>query len=115
LHYQNQGNVVNKEAQFNKLLVEAIDSTLSHVLGEQAKRELYIYLKAVLSLDSESIGREPEAFHTGLKLLFGSGAISIETAIVREMFFRIDLKVPAKGNFTDLVKKARTHFTSRKR
>lgn len=99
------------DGQFNKLLLEVTDSTLTNILGVEAKRELYVYFKAVLSLNIENVSRELEAFHTGLKLLFGSGAISIENAIVNDLYPKINLKVSAEDNFVNLVKKARVHFT----
>jgi len=109
-NYTNIGDV-----RFNELLQEAIDNTLTNTLGENAKKELYIYLKAVLSLDRNNVGRELEAFHTGLRLLFGSGALSIENAILKELFSRIGLSIHAEGDFLNLVKKARAHFSPRKK
>ena len=108
-------NSTVEDIRFNELFVEVLDKTLIDILGKEAKRELYIYFKAVLSLDSENISREADAFHTGLKLLFGSGAIRIENAIVKELFSKIGLKVSTKHAFVDLVKKARIYFTLHKK
>jgi len=109
---QYQSNCTIDDDQFHKLFLEVTDSTLTSILGVEAKKELYVYFKAVLSLDIEDVSRELEAFRTGLKLLFGSGAISIENAIVNDLFSKINLRIPVEDNFVNLVKKARIHLTS---
>ena len=104
-------NSTIEDIRFSELFLEVLDNTLIDILGKEAKNELYIYFKAVLSLDSENISREVDAFHTGLKLLFGPSAIRIENAIAKELFSKIGLKFSTKDAFVDLVKKARTYFT----
>ena len=92
------------------MLLGTADNVLTNILGVAAKKELYIYLKTVLSLEDKNIGRDPRAFHSGLSLIFGSGAASIENAILKELVSRINPKFPVEGNFVDFVEKMRTHF-----
>jgi hypothetical protein len=100
-----------KEVGFNELLLEVIDDTLTYILGEEAKKVLYTYLKWTVFLEKQDIGKELAAFDEGLKKLFGSGANVIEDAVVKEMFSRmIGLKISANDTFLDIVEKMRTHF-----
>jgi len=96
------------EARFNELLLEVIDDRLTRLLGEEAKKTLYIYLKAVLFLERENIGRELKLFHKGLKLLFGSSAIEMEDVIVKGLLSRLGLKISGKDTFVNFVEKAKT-------
>ena len=104
------GNESIGEARFNELLLEVIDNSLTSLLGEDAKKALYIYLKAVLFLERESVGKELEVFHTGLTLLFGSSAVEIEDVIVKELLSRLGLEISGKDTFVNFVKKAKTYF-----
>ena len=100
-----------EESRFNELFIDVMENTISDILGEEAKKEIYLYLKAVVFLEVENISKELVVFDAGLKRLFGAGATTLENAIVKELFSRIGLEVSARDTFVNLVGKAKTYFT----
>jgi len=97
--------------RFNEILLGSIDRTLTKILGEESKRDIYIYLKVAVFLEREDIGRKLDAFQAGLEMLFGLGAAVIEYAIVKELFSEMGLNLSGRDTFVNLVEKARTYFT----
>lgn len=100
---------------FNKLLLEIVDESLTSILGENSKMELYCYLKETVAFDTDNVNVEFAAFHMGIKNLFGSSAIIVENAIIKELFSRIRLDFHKEDDFVDQIKKARTYFKLNKR
>jgi len=100
-----------EESRFNELFIDVMEHTISDILGGEAKKEICLYLKAVVFLEVENISKELVVFDAGLKRLFGAGATTLENAIVKELFSRIGLEVSARDTFVNLVGKAKTYFT----
>ena len=102
------------EAKFNKLFLNAVDDTISDLLGENAKKALYIYLKTVFFLKKNDFIKDLEAFHKGLTKIFGESAIDIENLIAKVLYQKIDQKFE-KGDFASLIIKAKIRFTTKRR
>lgn len=97
-----------KEKAFNKVLLEAISEGLT-VFGENVRHTIYYYLKKDHGLRREDIPKNPEAFHTGLRAIFGSGASVIERHILERLCAKLGLIYDEKEGwaFTDYIKEAK--------
>ncbi len=100
---------LHKDINFNEVLIEVIDNILVDVLGKEVAKTLYLYLKTVVFIEKRNIPKEIVAFHAGLRKLFGHGAIAIEDAIIKELFYRIGLKITVKDSFVNLIRKAKIY------
>jgi hypothetical protein len=73
-----------QNAEFEKLLVEAIDETLSS-LGDSPKKAIFFYLENTFGIKSQEIKDKIEAFDDALKNIFGEGADFLEKIIVKKL------------------------------
>lgn len=69
---------------FDKLLATAIDESFSS-LGEPSKVALYNYLEASLKLKKWEIPHQINAFEAALEKIFGMGAQSLESLIMKRL------------------------------
>jgi len=88
-----------KTVDFQKALVEAIDESLLVMLGENGKEVVYFRLKHSYALGKEDIPFHPEIFVECLRKIFGSGAVAVEKAVIRNLYRRLGLKFTEKKNF----------------
>ena len=102
--------LLNEDYRFNEHLISVIDNTLSDMLGEEAKRATYKYLKEVHSLETKNLSHELATLDLGLKKLFGSVARIIENQIVNEIFSQINLSLTNDDTFPNLIEKARNQY-----
>ena len=77
------------ETYFDRLLLEAVDSTFS-MLGDSTKQILYFHLKNSFGVNKEAIPHNLEVFINSLEQLFGQGALILEARIMETL----QLKVP---------------------
>lgn len=102
-----------EEAKFNKLFLNIVDDTLIDLLGENAKKALYIYLETVFFLKRNDFINDLESFHEGLEKIFGSGAIMIENIIAKILYKKINLKFK-EDTFINLMEKVKEQATSQR-
>jgi len=93
-----------KEKDFEKLLIEAVDEGLE-TLGESGKTMIFFHLDKSYSVRKHEIPKKPEAFARGLRKIFGAGATVIERLIVKSLYSKLGLECEYAGNrpFADYV------------
>jgi hypothetical protein len=68
-------------ADFNSLLLEAVDSAFS-MLGDPNKQALYLHLKNSFGIDRETIPQNIMGFSNMLEKVFGQSALLLESRIM---------------------------------
>ena len=68
------------ELEFENLLLEAIDQSLS-VLGESSRISIYFHLEKTYGVKRQDIPQKPEAFVSAVEKIFGPGAKIIENMV----------------------------------
>ena len=94
--YRNPKTALTQEerANYNRLLLEAVDETLS-CLGESSKTATYHHLQAVFNIRKEEIPNMIDDFSRALENLFGLGAKMLEIAFMKSLYAK--LRVAGKG------------------
>ncbi len=98
---------------FKKLLLEAIDETLSS-LGDSSKRAIYFYLERNFSIDKQDIPNKIEEFTNAIENIFGNGAKILEIQIMEHLYKNTGSTFeysPEKSDlfFADYTKAVRIH------
>ena len=70
--------------EFEKLLVEAIDESLSS-LGESPKQAILFHLENSFKIKKQEISNNIAGFDDALKKTFGHGAYFLETLIINKL------------------------------
>jgi len=83
-----------ERADFNRLLLEAIDETLS-CLGESSKRATYRHLEAVFNIKQKEIPNNIDDFLRALESLFGLGAKILKIMFMKSLHAKV--KVASEG------------------
>ena len=68
--------------EFEKLLIEAIDESLSS-LGDSPKQSILFHLENTFKIEKQEIPDNIDSFDVALKKLFGPGADFLEALIVK--------------------------------
>jgi hypothetical protein len=77
-----------ERANFNRLLLEAVDETLS-CLGESSKTATYHHLQTVFNIKKEEIPNMIDDFSRALENLFGSGAKMLEIMFMKSLYTKV--------------------------
>jgi len=98
---------------FKKLLLEAIDETLSS-LGDSSKRAIYFYLERNFSIEKQDIPNKIEEFTNAIENIFGNGAKILEIQIMKRLYKNVGRNFkysPEKSDlfFADYTKVVRIH------
>jgi hypothetical protein len=72
------------DGEFEKLLVEAIDESLSS-LGESPKQAILFHLEHSFKIKKQEISNNITGFDDALKKTFGPGAYFLETLIINKL------------------------------
>jgi hypothetical protein len=101
---------------FQKLLLEAVDSTLSS-LGDSAKQSVYFHLEKKFDLTRDEIPSRIEDFDHGLERIFGAGTRFLEVLIMKKLYEEmgskgriLTLDQGEDFKFVDYVKAARLTY-----
>ena len=89
-----------ERANFDRLLLEAIDETLS-CLGESSKTATYSHLGTVFKIKKEEIPNRIDDFSKALESLFGLGAKVLETMFMKILYDKV--RVAGEGVSRDWV------------
>ncbi len=79
-----------EEAEFNDLLLEAIEEAMS-TLGETAKAYVYSYLERKCGTPKRDIPNKLEVFSDALESIFGVGARQLELLIMKSLHSKLSL------------------------
>ena len=74
------------QGEFEKSLIQTIDTQLKHVFGEVGTSVIYNYLNSALSLPQDDIPEKLEVFAEGLNRFLSSGAIVVEKVILMGLY-----------------------------
>ena len=96
---------------FEKLLLEAIDDTLSS-FGNSAKQAIYAYLEKRFKIQKQDIPNKIDEFTSAIEKIFGCGAKLIEIQIMKRLYGKVgqDFEYfPKKDNlsFTEYLEAAK--------
>jgi hypothetical protein len=100
--------------EFNQLILEAVDESLSILGGEPVKRAFYYHLEKRAKIKCSEIPVKLQEFHNALTGLFDDGASILERRISRCLYERLDLELTANNGWTlaDYVREARIRYES---
>ena len=73
------------ERAFQKLLLEAVDSTLSS-LGDSARQSVYFHLEKKFDISRDEIPSRIEDFDHGLEQIFGVGTRFLEVLMMKKLY-----------------------------
>jgi hypothetical protein len=88
-----------------KQILRCVDAGMNP-LGESARQSVYYHIEKVFKVRREEIPDKPKEFIDSLRKIFGPGAETIETAIVREMEATMNLNLEDEG-FVKAVEQAK--------
>jgi|YelNatPaOPRAMG01_1025707.scaffolds.fasta_scaffold09885_7 hypothetical protein len=100
------------EKEFNNLLLEALDDSLS-ALGASIKEALYFHLEKSFSVKKDTICEDPEKLSDGLAKIFGLGSKFIEKMIIDFIINRTGCKLSPdfqKQSFGESIKQIKRIF-----
>jgi DNA-binding transcriptional ArsR family regulator len=89
---------VSKE--FNQLILEAIDESLSILGDDPVKSAFYYHLKKRANMKRDDIPDRLQAFHEALTELFYDGSVILERRISKRLYERLGLELPANNGWT---------------
>ncbi len=93
--------------EFNKILLESIDETLS-ILGESTKKTLLHFLKQKYRIGEKEIPENPRVFISGIREIFGeAGSTFLESRIIGSLYERLGLTAPLALSLEDAIKNAK--------
>lgn len=81
-------------------MLEVVDEDIKRFFGEVVTQVIYGHLERKYNLKREEIPEKPEVFSNGLREIFGSGAITIEEIILKNLFSKLKLKYKEKERIT---------------
>jgi len=80
------------DKEFNDVLVESIDETLTVILDRATVDALYAYLQKIHSISRDEVPYKLDILSTTLEKLFGAGAPSMTKAIARRFYLKLGLR-----------------------
>ena len=110
------------EKAFQKMLLEAVDSTLAS-LGNSARQSVYYHLEKKYDISRDKIPSRIEDFDHGLEQIFGVGTRFLEVMMMKKLYEEMDSKGKIlrldqrkEFNFVDYVRAAEsTYLRTKKR
>jgi hypothetical protein len=112
--YLNKEEISSSKTCFDDLLLEAVESAFSSLLGDSNKQALYYSLSASFGISRETIPRNVEGFADALEQIFGQGALLLEARIMQVLHGKASgIKVfPEQGevSFAGYVESIRRFF-----
>jgi len=95
--FENDSEDRKHRRDFNDLLVDAIDETLSEVLGHRVNQVFWYHFQAFLGINRDEMPQHLDTLFTALNTVFGVGGETIGRRIIRKLYAKG--KVPL--NYTD--------------
>lgn len=74
-----------QKTSFDNILIEAVDSTFTKLLGDHCKQTIYANLASHYGISKENIPRNIEGFANALEQIFGRSAVLVETQIMQAL------------------------------
>ena len=89
--FGNYGEPKKHDSDFDDLLVEAIDETLSEVLGHRANQAFWYHFQAFLGISRNEMPHHLDTLFTALNIMFGVGGESLGRRIVRKLYAKVNV------------------------
>lgn len=74
---------------FDSIVLQTVDEVLLSLLGESARKAVYFHLKEYFGINKEEIPHHLKEFSYALEKIFGSGAMLIEMAFMKQLHKKI--------------------------
>ena len=101
---------------FDNILVQAIDSTFTKLLGDHGKQTIYNNLTNHYGISKEKIPNDIEGFTNALEHIFGHSALLLETQIMQALHSQTlhiqILQAPEDLSFKGYVENLQQSFNS---
>lgn len=78
--------------EFNDLLLESIDETITVLMSRQVLGALYLHLQTTHSIPRNDLPNKLDALFTTLQKTLGGGAQTIGKAIARRFYLKLQLE-----------------------
>lgn len=76
-----------RSCDFKKLLLEAVDATLSP-LGDSSKQAIYFHLEKNFTIKKQDIPNKIEEFTNAIEEIFGDGAKILEIEMIKHLYMK---------------------------
>lgn len=108
-------NFLSINQKHEMALVESVHKTLDCILGEGAKHALLYHLELNHSVREVDIPKRPEVFDRALRGIMGSGAVVLETEILKQFYVGMGLEYTERMNWTfaDYVNDVKKHIENK--
>jgi len=99
-------NRTSKKEEFNRILLESIDETLS-ILGESTKKVILYFLKQNYQVEEKDIPEDPKILILGIRRFFGEvGSAFLESRIIENLYGKLGQPAPSTLSLEDAIKNA---------
>jgi len=88
-----------KNEKIAEFLFIVVDDTLKQIFIGEDVETIYNFLEKKFHLRRVEIAENPEIFSTGLRRLMGKGALSIERAILKGLYSKLNLRFEEKKGY----------------
>ncbi len=92
---------------FNRLLARAIEEAFKTIFRDSVFDEVLDSMTEILGVSYKDLLDDPSLLHEALQLMFGDGAMVIESAILLRLSKLLEMEVDASEGFVDAVLNAR--------
>ena len=83
---------------FNDLLVDSVDETISEVLGARVTRAFWYHYQAFLGITREEMPYRLDTLFASLKGTFGVGGETLGRMIVKKLYAKVNVPLELKPN-----------------
>ena len=94
-----QTKVVLRKNDFERLLSESLDDTLTDLFGEKSKQIIYTWLKRKYRIAREEIPERLSDFDLALTEMFGRSSGAIRRVIVKRLYSRMRIEFVERANY----------------
>lgn len=93
---------INIKDSFEDIFLEAVDESLSIIIGESAKNSVYAYLKRVFKMNRQEIPHRIDEYITAIENIFGTGAKIIQIQIMKNLYKKVRYQIKQYPNSKNL-------------
>ena len=86
--------------EFNDLLVQSIDETITDLLSRAVVDALYAHLQTVYSVPKDEVPNRLDTLLTALEKVFGASSQTITRAIARKFYLKLGLEFTNHPSYT---------------
>jgi hypothetical protein len=94
-----QTKVVHRKNDFERLLSESLDDTLTDLFGEKSKQIIYTSLKSKYCIAREKMPERLSDFDLALTEMFGRSSRAIRRVIVKRLYSRMRIEFVERTNY----------------